>query len=218
MSVVTIQSFGGEAVSRAEKLLAGISGGVEKAVRSALPRAASSLRSEAVKEIRKKYDISAENIRARHSVSVKYTYGANNSATVRFSGKKIPLHRYNGTSPVNPEYDSSKTVIAIINGINKPVHPGVTASAHQLKGTSPKKIPGAFVAKMKSGHIGIFERTGGVTSSGSDEIRELKGSSVPQMLGSEEVAAALGKHASDVFEQRMEHEITRILNGWGGNK
>ncbi len=216
MSVVTVQAFGGESISRAEKMLFGIKGGVEKAVRSALPRAASSLRSEAVKEIRKKYDISAANIRARHNVSVKYTYGANSAAVVRFSGKKIPLHRYNGTSPVNPEYDSAKTAIAVINGVKKPVHPGVTASAHQLKGTSPKKIPGAFVAKMKSGHIGIFKRTGGVTSSGSDEIRELQGSSVPQMLGSDEVETALGKRASDVFEQRMEHEISRILNGWSG--
>jgi len=215
MSVVTVQ-FGGESISRANELLAGIKGGVEKAVRSALPRAASSLRSEAVKEIRKKYDISAANIRARHNVSIKYAYGANSSATVRFSGKKIPLHRYNGTSPVNPEYDSAKTAIAVINGVKKRVHPGVTASAHQLKGTSSKKIPGAFVTRMKSGHIGIFERTGGVTSSGSDEIRELQGSSVPQMLGSEEVETALGKRASDVFEQRMEHEISRILNGWSG--
>ena len=41
------------------------------------------------------------------------------------------------------------------------------------------------------------------------------GASVAQMVGNEEVAEKLVKDASDKFEERIEHEITRILNGWG---
>ena len=83
----------------------------------------------------------------------------------------------------------------------------------KLKRTAPTRFGHAFVAAMKSGHVGIFERTGGSTSSGGDAIRELMGSSVPQMLGSQTVTEALTREAMDYFETRLEHEIARILQG-----
>lgn len=216
---IAVQTFGGEALDHATKVLAGISGGIEKAVKSALPRAASSLRGESVRAIRTKYDISAANIRSKQNISIRYSYGSESTAYIRFSGKKIPLYRYNGTSPKNPTVNEHKTVMINIDGTLKPVHPGAAASAHQLNGTSPTKFENAFVAKMpNSGHIGIFERTGGVSSNGRDQIRELQGSSVPQMLGNETVQNQLADKASQKFEERMEHEILRILNGWGQSK
>jgi hypothetical protein len=68
---------------------------------------------------------------------------------------------------------------------------------------------------MKSGHVGIFERTGGVSSTGSDSIRELMGSSIPQMLGNPEVQQKLTNEAIAKFDERLDHEVQRILNGWG---
>ena len=69
---------------------------------------------------------------------------------------------------------------------------------------------------MKSGHTGIFRRTGGATSTGGDELKEIMGSSVPQMIGNEEVLQKISKEAAEKFEERLEHEVLRILNGWGG--
>ncbi len=216
--MIAVKSFGGEALDHAAKVLAGIPDGVNKAVRSALPRTVSSLRGESVRAIQTKYDISAANIRSKQNISIRYSYGAVSEAYVLFSGRKIPLYRYNGTSPKNPAVNASKTVMVNIDGTLKPMHPGVAAAAHQLKGTSPTKFQNAFVTKMDSGHVGIFERTGGVTSSGRDQIKELQGSSVPQMLGNESVQTHLADRASQKFEERMEHEILRILNGWGQGK
>lgn len=216
---ITVQTFGGEALDHAAKALAGIPDGISRAVKSALPRAASSLRGESVRAIRTKYDISVANIRSKQNISIRYSYGSESTAYIRFSGKKIPLYRYNGTSPKTPAVNEQKTVMINIDGTLKPVHPGVAASAHQLNGTSPTKFENAFIAKMpNSGHIGIFERTGGVSSNGRDQIRELQGSSVPQMLGNESVQNQLADKASQKFEERMEHEILRILNGWGQSK
>lgn len=214
-SIVTA-TVNSAAIDRASKLLAGIPNGFEKALRSAASRTASAVRTESTKAIRERYDITAENIRAKKNVSVKVTSSsAGTVATVKFKGTKIPLYRYNGTSPVNPTVDTSKTTYVYINGVKKPVHPSVAASAHQLKGTAPKKFQGAFVAEMKSGHIGIFERTGGVTANGNDEIKEIQGSSVPQMLGNKQVQENVVKTAVSTFDKRLDHEITRILNGWG---
>ena len=106
--------------------------------------------------------------------------------------------------------------MAIVNGNLRPVHPGVAAAGHQLVSTSPTTFSRAFVAQMKSGHIGIFERTGGKTPTGDAEIRELMGSSVPQMLGNEEVLESLAEKTMAKMDERLEHEVNRILAGWGG--
>lgn len=207
--------FGAEAVDRAKKLLTGIPGGINKAVKNAMPRAASALRGGTTRAIQQKYDISAANLRTNDNAKINYTYENGVTAHIRFNGKKIPLYRYNGTTPRQPSVNSGKTVIAIIGGNPKPVHPGVAPYAHQFKSSSPKKFNDAFIAKMSSGHIGIFERTGGVTAGGSDQIKEIQGSSIPQMLGNKEIQKGLAKTAEKKFEERMDHEVLRLLNGWG---
>ena len=76
---------------------------------------------------------------------------------------------------------------------------GVAARGHQFQDTGPTQFMDAFVAQMKSGHIGIFERTGGSTSEGSDAIREIMGSSVAQMVGNQQVAQGLTERAVSAF-------------------
>lgn len=215
MSIVRIEEVG-KSLDRAEKLLAGIPGGVEKAAKSAMSRTMSHLRTNSAREIRKVYAISTAALRSEENVTSKYTYhpGAGVSGSIRFSGTKIPLYRYDGASPAQPTQDKSQVVNAFIQGHWRQVHPGIHALGHQKKGTSPEIFGRAFVARMGSGHVGIFERTGGMTSTGSDEIKEIMGSSVPQMLGNSEVQQALVDGAMQVFDDRVDHEITAILNGW----
>lgn len=212
---MAVADFGKDAIERANNILIGIPGGVDTAVKNAMPRAASALRVGSTKAIQEKYDISAANLRTNENVKISYDYKNGFTANILFCGKKIPLFRYNGTSPKMPTQNKAKTINLIISGHLREVHPSVATYAHQFKSTSPQKFNDAFVAKMQSGHIGIFQRTGDVTSKGNDKIKEKQGSSVPQMLGSKEVQDKLAETASKKFEERMDHEITRILNGWG---
>ena len=213
---ISFSEVGKDKLTEAEKLLAGIPNGVEKAVKSAMPRATSHLRTNASKEIRKRYAISAANLRTDENVKVSYSYGNGVQARVFFAGEKIPLFRYNGSSPSAPSFDQRRTVNAIVSGGWRKVHPGVAGSGHQLVSTAPERFENAFVARFSSGHIGIFERTGGETASGKAEIKEIMGSAIPQMLGNEEVAEQLAAGAMEKFEERLDHEVLRILNGWGG--
>lgn len=209
MSMIRIDEFGGSSLSRAEKLLAGIPGGAEKAVKSAMPRAVSHLQKQSGERIRERYAISQANLRANETIKVEYHYGSGVQAVVMFSGSKIPLFRYDGASPKSPKYDKSKLVPALVSGGWKMVHPGAAASGHQLAGTGPTTFENAFVASMGSGHVGIFERVG-------NSIEEIMGSSVAQMVGNDEVLDKLSEDTSKKFEERMEHEIDRLLNGFGG--
>ncbi|MCI9509560.1 MAG: hypothetical protein HFF10_07445 [Angelakisella sp.] len=215
MSVIQVEAAGQETLDRATRMLAGIDGGIEKAVQGAMSRAVAHLRANSTKAIRERYAISAANLRAEENIRVRYTYQGGVQAFVTFAGYKIPLYRYDGAAPAQPTQDTSEWAMAMVAGKWRRVHPSIAASGHQLKGTPPQQFQDAFTARMKSGHVGIFERTGGSAESGGDAIKELMGSSVPQMLGSPEVSEKLAQESMDKFEERLDHEVLRILNGWG---
>lgn len=212
---ITIDEFGGMNVEKAEKLLSAIPGGSEKAIRSAMTRAVSGLRSNVTKRVQERYAIGSSELRTAQNVNAKYSYQAGSGVTaeILFAGAKIPLYRYNGTNPTSPT-NQTQLINALIGKQWKKVHPGVAAAGHQLKGTSPYRFANAFIATMKSGHTGIFERTGGMSSTGADAVEEIMGSSVPQMIGNDEVANKLAKDAEDKFDERLAHEIDAILAGY----
>ena len=64
MSVIQVEAAGQEVLDRATRMLAGIDGGIDKAVKSAMARAVSHLRTNSTKAIRERYAISAANLRA----------------------------------------------------------------------------------------------------------------------------------------------------------
>ena len=152
MSLIRVEQVGSNTLERAEKLLAGIPDGMNRAVKSAMSRAASHLRTNSSKEIRKVYAISAGALRSEQNIKTKYTYhpGEGVSAQVLFSGCKIPLYRYNGTTPQQPTQDKSHPVTAVIQGHWRRTYPGVSAAGHQLASTSPVRFDGGFIARQTS--------------------------------------------------------------------
>ena len=88
MSLIRVEQVGSNTLERAEKLLAGIPDGMNRAVKSAMTRAVSHLRTNSSKEIRKAYAISAGALRSEQNIKTKYTYhpGEGVSAQVLFSG------------------------------------------------------------------------------------------------------------------------------------
>lgn len=207
MSVI-VKTVNQEVLDRAAALLAGIDGGMEKAVKSAMSRAVSGLRSNTVKAIREQYAISAAAIRANENVTVRYTHQDGLQAFIRFAGHKIPLYRYDGARPIEPTPDTGRLIRAQIHGKWLQVHPSVPTYGHQLKNTAPALFEDAFVARMGSGHTGIFKRDH------TGKVKEVMGSSVPQMLGGTEVEDRLSNEAMKQFEGQISHEVMALMNGW----
>ena len=212
--MITIQAMDQGAVDKAAALLQGINGGLEKALRSAASRSTQHLKTAAGQKARERYALSQSAINGNRSVNVAYSYGSGVEARVTFSGTRIPLMKYSGASPGRPTYDTSQTVRVLTGSGWKKVHPGVPARGHVLKSTSPKLFEHGFVARFGSGHTGIFERTGGASQTGRDQISEIMGLSVPDMLGSKEVSEKLAEETMSKFKERLDHEVTAILNGW----
>lgn len=215
ITVTVNEAAGQAAIDRARTLLSGVPDGLDKAIKASMIRTVQKLRSASNKAIQEKYDISDAGIRSEKNVRVKYSYQNGVQATVTFSGRKIPLYRFGGAFPAVPTPDiAAGRKPVMVHGAWTMQYQGVAARGHQFRDTSPTQFMDAFVARMKSGHIGIFERTGGMTSEGSDAIREIMGSSVAQMVGKPEVAQRLTEEAYQTFESEMDKAVYRILTGW----
>lgn len=179
-----------DSIDRVTGLLAGISGGVYKAVGSALARAAAAGKTEAKHPVTQEYAISQSEFLARtkNINSVVRESNGSISVTFGFAGNVIPLLRF------NTAIDNSGKVTTQVK------RSGAAATLNR-----------AFSAQL-GGHRGIYERVGGDRF----PVRELYGPATPQMMYSNEaVMDAIDQKMVDTYEKRIDHEILRILNGWG---
>ena len=78
--------------------------------------------------------------------------------------------------------------------------------------TGNSKRSKAFVAKMKSGHIGVFERMkGSKTKGGKERLAELYGMSIPSMIKSRDVAFEIQQKGQTFLETQVQKEIRRVM-------
>ena len=181
-----------EQIERVNLILSGVPNGVEKALKSVIQRANNTVRAEAIKVISEVYAITRQNIRAETTINVRTKKRRRHCRAVSFAGYKIPLYRFN-VSPTLPVQ-----------------HATVSAAVMKDNGRTP--FEQAFIAKMKSGHTGMFERDGTARL----PITEFMGPSTAQMAANSVVLEQVEEKAQTVVNNRIEHEITRILNGYGG--
>ena len=205
----------GNSLDVAAARLAGVPGGLDRALRDASQRASSHLKTTASRKARERYAISAGNI-SKSTPKINISVGGGSAhADITWTGTKFALSKFSGSSNT-PAWDTSRKV-----RIKKPnarngnggfwAHPGKEGKGHVLKSTSPMTISGSFVAQFSSGHAGIFHRTGGATDSGAEKIEESMGLSVPQMVGSDAIKDEIGEAAMDRFEERLADNVNRLL-------
>lgn len=186
-----IDDIGSNTLSRAQKLLAGIPGGVSKAVGSALKRAASSGEAYAARAVRKEYVVKASDYK-EYTTSKRHIQTNTSGSTevsIEFYGYHIPLIRF------DTAFGKDGRITARVR----------KESARQI-------LDNAFAAKLGE-RIGIYERIGEKRF----PIRQFWGPATTQMMDSnDDVAEDIAAHIRNTFDKRIEHEITRVLNGYGG--
>ena len=176
-------------LDRVQKLLAGITGGWQKAVGSALSRAAAAGRTEAKRPVLAEYAIDQSTYLRETRTINHFERSADGSISVAFAfaGYVIPLLQF------NTSVDSSGRVVTEVK-----------------RNGAAETLNHAFEAQMRP-HIGIYERTG----AGRFPLRELYGPATPQMMYSNEaVMDAVEEKMADTYNRRIEHEVDALLNGW----
>lgn len=179
-----------ESLGKANRLLAGITGGVYKAVGSALTRAAASGKTAAKKPITREYSISASMF-LRHTRNINHFVresGGGISVVFGFAGNVIPLMHFNTRTGGD----------------------GHIVTQVKRSGTA-ETLDQAFTAQMGK-HRGVYERIGVERF----PVRELYGPATPQMMYSnDDVLDEIEEKMAETYEKRIDHEILRVLNGWG---
>lgn len=127
---------------RVSRALRGIGDQAPAAVARALNRSLTTVRAEASKEIRSVLNLPAS--RTKDAISVHRASPATHVAAIRIAGRQIPLSQFTGTRQTKK---------------------GVSVKVK--KTGSREVIPGTFLARMASGHVGVFWRRKGSTHRGA---------------------------------------------------
>ncbi len=149
-----------------------------KAAISALNRTAQQVKTAANRKIRETYSFKARVV--SQSLKVARSQFARLEVSVLSEGKRIQ----------------------VIDASARQTKRGVTVRI----GKQRKLITGAFVARMKSGHVGVFSRR----TNKRLPIDEKYTIAIAEAFGSKPVVATMRFKASEVFLPRFEHELARL--------
>ncbi|MBP2655405.1 MAG: hypothetical protein H6Q73_2974 [Firmicutes bacterium] len=177
-----------EGIAKAHVLLSHIGNGAPKAISSALNRTIDGVKTDVTRKVTETYDIKAKDVRATLRVQKANTDTL--QASVSANGSPIPLIKFR----VTPNKPGQKKIGTLLRA--------------SVKRSGGKPISGAFVAKFKSGHIGIMQRDG----KNRLPVKELYGPAVPQMMSENKVREYVVDGAGERFEKRLDHEIEWLLN------
>jgi len=162
---------------------------INKAINRAAKRAADTAKAESVRQLSSEYTLPATEIRG--TIFARNITG-DIGAVMSISSSPFALTKFEGVTP---------------NQVMPPAKGPVHAKVKKSGGATMKR---AFVAKMKSGHVGVYEREGEKNL----PIEQHFGPSTPGMFkANETVNEAVMKLAGETFDKRVQHELERLLNG-----
>lgn len=190
MSVVRIEEVGSIHLDRLNKLLAGIPGGVWKASYSALKRAGETAKTRAGQFAAEEYTITKGTF--MKNVNMKTDISGHSesivSMNIRYGGNVLPLLAFH----TRYSRDGLLTTQVKRNG-------GAATLQH------------AFAERV-FGPVAVFERVGAPRF----PVEQKFGPSTAHMMENEEVVKRMDETIRETYDKRMEHEMMRVLNGWGG--
>lgn len=176
-------------LDRAIKLLAGFPHAADKAIGSAIKRAATSGEAYAARAVGKHYFVKAGDF--KHYTESKrkiHTSGGETVVDIEFRGRHIPLLKF-------------KTSVSS-NGLVR---------AQVKRSSNSDILSHVFKQRVGNQHTGVFERV----SKERLPIEEKFGPSTPQMMSAnDDVSQEIGDKVRETFDKRIEHEIMAVMNGW----
>ena len=189
-------------LEKAQKLLGGIENGVKRAITSAINHSLGKAKTKLKKKITQEYYIKSSDV--EKTLSIKKANYSTLAGTISSRSKRTSLTKLK----------LKKSGTSILSGVRKSNGIKLLRGKDELFGKP-------FTAKMKNGHIGVFQRKTkqrigvGMGSSSEQEnpIQELYTLSIPQMAGEKGVQKYIEEEAEKMVNERFEHEVERILKG-----
>lgn len=175
----------GISLQRVTALLSSIPGAIPKASHAALKRAGESARTQAGRLAAAEYHISQGGFTANSKQKVQTS---ETGMTIRYAGRVLPLLTFN----------------------TRYTRGGGSMFAQVRRDSGGGALRHVFTANI-GGRLGAFERKG----PGRFPVEGKYGPSTAHMMQNEKVTEEMVKTMEETYDKRIEHEITRILSGYG---
>jgi hypothetical protein len=188
--------------------LRGIPRGVTKVAVTAMNRTATSTRAEMVRLVRGDYNLKAKAVRDNIRIS-KASWGNPEATVSSKDGPGIPLKEF------SPQPRSAPSTRRLKSGAYRPAG-GISAIVTKSKGR--QMVKGAFLARMSSGHVGVFIRGAQargarrLSALGARFIKEVYGPSATYILRSGKYDEELGRFVDRTFERNFIHNARRAVD------
>lgn len=201
-------TFEEDMLKQVEKRLGAMKEKAPKVLKLAVNDTARKARSRLAKEAQKKYAVKGTAL--NKSMFIKFGTNAQPSAVIFVKGRPIPAYNFKRRAGTK----GSGTYFNPVLHRRQKGKGGRAAQIQQLKSSSLTQISlpngagkerKAFIATMKSGHTGVFQRREGKKRGDKKEIRELMGSSAPVMIGS-------GRRVYGVVEPHIRNDLKDAVN------
>ena len=197
---ITIEAIN---LSQVERQLGAMKEKAPKVLKLAVNDTARKARSRLAKEAQKTYTVKA--VGFNRVMNIRRATNGNPVAVIHAKGKKIPMGKFSfrdGTLGEDAYYNPTTHRAQKGKG-------GESASGKLLKSSKYKATKEAklkwFIAKMGSGHKGVFQRNAGMKRGQKGEISEKMGASIPEMLGDE-------KRVYEIVEPYIQSDLKAAVN------
>ena len=180
-----------EQIERVNAVLSGLHNAPNKVFYNVINRALTTVRSQSGKLVAATYQMKQIEIKIKYNMRLKRATEGDLAGQIEFAGTVIPLMKFK----VSPKEPRQKTV-----------------SVSVLRESGGKRLESAYVADLGRYGVGVFERL----TSRRATSQQLFGPSVAHMVENENVLERVEDSAQGTVDKRLEHEISRILNGYGG--
>lgn len=184
-----------ETIDRIHTILAGVENADKKVLKPALTRGLMAGKTAFKEQITNVYYIEPKVISSYSKVGYKKVQMSSDGliGSIEYAGKVIPLIKFN-TTPKEPTYGKTPVKSAA------------------MRNESQVEFENAFTAQMPNGHIGVYERK----DKSRYPLKQLYGPSAPRMAENANVLNVVEDRINEVINQRIDHEIGRLLSKNGG--
>lgn len=173
---------------------------LKKATVSAVNKTIVSTRAYGVREMAKEYKVTQKQVRDELKIS-RASLNRLEARIVGAGSPGIPLYNFSPTPNRTPSTKRLKAGgYSPKSGIKVMIHRGIR-----------KVVKGAFIARMQSGHVGVFKRS----KDGQLPIDELFGPSPLRILDRPVYHDKIDKFAAETMDKNMAHEAEYYLKRAG---
>lgn len=185
-------SFDKKEMERAQALLKRIPNGTVKAASAAINKTVNGVRTDITREITKEYYVKSGVV--RKTMTLQRSKPSTLSAIIESQGARMPLKKFK-VLPGKVQHKGRH---------NRKIRAAV-------KKGGGKTLNNAFVAQMRTGHVGVYVRR----TNKRLPLKELYGPAIPQMIRSGDTSKIIEEKARKRLSKNLDHEISRIRGGIG---